>query len=672
MKKHWIGLLFLLFSMMALSACSETPTAGDRFSKYIELWNDQKFSEMYDMLTTSTKGTITKEEFTSRYKDIYDGVSASNLKVTFKQPKEEEKQGDLEEVEYPFSLQMETLAGEVSFEQDVKLKKEKVEDGENWFITWSPSMIFPQLEEGEEVRVSSSPAARGQIFDQNDKGLAVNGVANEIGIVPGKLPENKAEALANIAKLLELDVSEIEEKLNQSWVKPELFVPIKKIDATNEILLNQLIALPSVQNKNVASRVYPLGEAAAHLTGYIGSITAEQLEELKGKGYSSTASVGKAGLEQVYEDRLKGETGYKIYVDGTDKVIAEKAPVNGEDIKLTINNDLQKAIYAQLNGEPGTAVAIHPITGETLAMVSSPSYNPNEFIYGMSNEEYDALSTNPLNPLMARFNKTYSPGSSIKPLTAAIGLESGKLQPEGTKVIKGLTWRKDSSWGNYYVTRVSSKVETVNLENAMIYSDNIFFAQLALDIGAEGLSTGLKKFGFEEEIDFPFPISKSTIASDGLTNEQLLADSGYGQGQIQMSPFHIATAYTTFINNGNMIKPYLEKQSDAKTTVWKEKIVTPEHTDLLFNDLEQVVQNPNGTGYRPHIEGQKLAGKTGTAELKQSKEDLDGQENGWFVAVNSENPQLLITMMIEDVKAKGGSHYVVPKVKEVFKAFAPN
>ena len=166
MKKIWLGIL--LFSMMALSACSETPTAGDRFSKYIDLWNDQKFSEMYDMLATSTKETISKEEFTNRYKDIYDGVSATNVKVTFEKPEEEEKQGDLEEVVYPFSLKMDTLAGEVSFEQDVQLKKEEVEDGENWFITWSPSMIFPQLEEGEEVRVSSSPAARGQIFDQND------------------------------------------------------------------------------------------------------------------------------------------------------------------------------------------------------------------------------------------------------------------------------------------------------------------------------------------------------------------------------------------------------------------------------------------------------------------------------------------------------------------------
>jgi penicillin-binding protein len=665
LKKIFV-IFLLLLTIVALSACSETPSASDRFSQYIKLWNDQKFSEMYDMLTTNTKETISKDEFVSRYKDIYDGISAKNLKVTFKEPSEEEQKKEKEEVVYPFSLTMDTIAGEVSFEQDVQLKQEEGEDGENWFITWSTSMIFPQLDEGEEVKVSSKSPVRGQIFDQNDNGLAVNGVAHEIGIVPAKLPENRDEVLSKISSLLEIDIAEIEAKLNQSWVRPEDFVPIKMIDPANTELLKQLVAIPSVLKKDANSRVYPLGEAAAHLIGYIGSITAEQLEELKDKGYSSNSIIGKVGLEQVYEERLKGEIGYKIFVDGTDKMIAEKEPVNGEDIRITINSELQKSLYEQLKGEPGTAVALHPITGETLAMVSSPSYNPNEFIYGLSKEKYDSLINDPLNPLMARFNKTFSPGSSIKPLTAAIGLESGSLKPGDTKVIKGKTWQKDSSWGNYFVTRVSDDVENVNLENALIYSDNIFFAQLALDIGGEVLSNGHKMFGFEEEIDFPFPNNKSTISTNGLKNEQLLADSGYGQGQLQMSPFHLAATYTTFVNDGNMIKPYLEIQHEAKATVWKEHIVTSEHADLLLKNLEQVVQNPNGTAYDPYVEGQQLAGKTGTAELKQSKEDETGKENGWFVAVNTNDPKLLIAMMIEDVKDKGGSHHVVPKVKQVF------
>ncbi|MDQ0229464.1 penicillin-binding transpeptidase domain-containing protein [Metabacillus malikii] len=669
MKKYLFGLIIVI-SIIILSACSNKPTASERFSEYIELWNDQKYDEMYELLSSNTKESITKEDFIGRYQAIYDGISAKNVKITFKKPAEEKDQDDLKEVIYTFSLSMETVAGEVNFEEETQLVKENRDDEENWYITWEPSMIFPQLEEDQEVKVSSIPAIRGQIFDQNNKGLAINGTAYEIGIVPQDLPEDRDETLTELSKLLNLSVEEIEGELSRSWVKPDLFVPIKRIDPTNIELYEKVMALPSIQKKDVDARVYPLGEAAAHLTGYIGSITAEQLEELKDKGYHTNSLVGKAGLEQVYEERLKGKDGYTIYVDGSNEVIAQKDPVNGEDIKITINSDIQKALYDQINGDAGTAVALHPKTGETLAMVSSPSYNPNDFILGMSSEKYNDLANNPQRPLMARFNKTFSPGSSLKPLTAAIGLETATISAEDVKVIKGKTWKKDDSWGNYSITRVSESVENVNLQNALLYSDNIYFAMLALDIGNQKFPDGLKSFGFEEEIDFPFPISKSTISSEALTNEQLLADSGYGQGQIQMSPFHLAATYTTFINEGNMVKPFLEYTSEQKDTpIWKENIIATEHVNTILGDLEQVVHNPNGTGYEPVVKGIQLAGKTGTAELKQSKSDESGTENGWFVAVNTNDPSLLIAMMVEDVKGRGGSHHVVPKVKQVFKTF---
>jgi len=671
MRKSLIAFVFFVL-LIVLSACSEAPTAADRFSEYIKLWNDQKFSEMYDKLSSNAKEEITKEDFVSRYEGIYEGVSVNELKVEFDKPEEEKIDDKATEVSYPFSLSMETVAGQISFEQDVQIVQEETEDGEDWFISWSPTMIFPQLEGNEEVRVSSASPERGQIFDEKNKGLAVNGLAYEIGIVPGNLPENRDETIEKIAKILSMDVKEIEDKLSQSWVQPELFVPIKKIDPQQQELLTELISIPSIQKKDVPARFYPYGEAAAHLTGYIGSITAEQLEELKDEGYSSQSLVGKAGLEQVFESRLKGETGYTIYVEGTDKIIAEKPPENGEDIQVTIDGELQKQLFDQLKGEAGTAVAMDPLTGETLALVSSPSYNPNEFIYGLSSSQYAALSDHPQKPLMARFNKTFSPGSSLKPIIASIGLKAGKLDPDAEKQITGLTWKKDASWGNYSITRVSDADSNVNLKDALIYSDNIYFAQLAMDIGAQEMVNGLKQFGFEEDIDFPFPITTSSISNGNLSNEQLLADSGYGQGEILMSPFHLTAAYTTYVNNGSMIKPYLEVTEEAKTSFWKESITKKENNDILLSNLKEVVNNPNGTAYKPKVDSLQIAGKTGTAELKQSKEDKTGKENGWFVAVNTDNPKLLVTMMIEDVKDRGGSHYVVPKVKEVMKQYLSN
>ena len=158
MRKSLMAFVFLVL-LIVLSACSEAPTATDRFSEYIKLWNDQKFSEMYDKLSSSTKKAITKEDFVSRYEGIYEGVSVKELKIEFDQPEEDELDDKATEVSYPFSLSMETVAGQISFEQDVQIVQEETENGEDWFISWSPSMIFPQLEGNEEVRVSSiSPA----------------------------------------------------------------------------------------------------------------------------------------------------------------------------------------------------------------------------------------------------------------------------------------------------------------------------------------------------------------------------------------------------------------------------------------------------------------------------------------------------------------------------------
>src|SRR5690606_21600326 len=154
------------------------------------------------------------------------------------------------------------------------------------------------------------------------------------------------------------------------WVKPDSFVPIKTIPINNMELREKLGKIPGVLGKNVEARIYPLGERAAHLTGNIGPVTAEDLENNKDKHYSSTDTIGKRGLELVLEDRLRGEPGVKIVIekqDGNEVILAEKEVKDGDDVQLTIDSALQVTIYDELAGEPGTAAAIHPLTGETLA-----------------------------------------------------------------------------------------------------------------------------------------------------------------------------------------------------------------------------------------------------------------------------------------------------------------
>lgn len=250
-----------------------------------------------------------------------------------------------------------------------------------------------------------------------------------------------------------------------------------------------MFALKGVLKQDVKGRVYPMGESAAHLIGYVGQITADEMKERE--GYSSTDIIGKRGLEQVLEERLKGSNGIKIGIkkkDGSEVVLSEKPVENGENVQLTIDMNLQKSLYTELGGKPGTAAAIDPVTGNTLALVSSPSFDPNQASLGFTADEWKAMEGNKDMPLLTRFKQTYAPGSVMKPLTGAVGLTEGTLTLDETINVKGLQWQKDSSWGGYKVTRVKDPGGPVNFEKAMMYSDNIYFAQQALELGNEKFS----------------------------------------------------------------------------------------------------------------------------------------------------------------------------------------
>lgn len=665
MKKITLAFVcILLFAVGISAACNKEPQPADRLSQYIKLWNEQKFEDMYDFLTEKAKQTLTKEEFVNRYEKIYKDLEITKLSVDFQKPADEEKVKE-ETISYPFSASMESLAGPISFDHQATLKKETQDDSENWYLDWDPTYIFPQLQQGDKIGVSAIPSARGEIQDRNGRPIALNGLVYEVGIVPGELGEQKDAIINQVSSLLGVSTESINKALNATWVKPDYFVPIKKLSLEKQELVATVTAIDSVQAKQVAARVYPYKETGAHLIGYVGAITAEELEERKDKGYSSNDLIGKRGLEQVLDERLKGENGAKITInkeDGTVAVLAEKEVKNGENVQLTIDMNIQAGLQQQLSGQAGTAAAIHPQTGETLGLVSAPSFDPNLLSLGATADEWAAWENNPQKPLLNRFSANYAPGSVIKPLTASIALKEGAINDQTTISVNGLKWQKDSSWGNYFVTRVIDPNTAVDLQKAFIYSDNIYFAQAALALGKDKLSGGLKGFGFEEEIPYGYPLEPSKTGA--MDSDILVADSGYGQGEIEMNILHLATVYTPFINEGTLLTPTLFLE-DEKAKPWKENVMSAEQASKISSMLQKVVDDPQGSGHKAKIEGLTLAGKTGTAELK-AKQGERGTENGWFVAYNTENPSLLIAMMVEGVQDKGGSEFVVEKVKNVF------
>lgn len=636
----------------------------DIWQKYIACINEQKYEEMYNMLTEDSKAKISQDDFISRNKNIYDGIDMTDMQIKISSVEEENSTTS----KISYNQSMNTDAGKIEFDNTVRLTKNK-EKG--YLVNWSSSLIFPTLGNNDKVRIKTISAERGSIIDKNSQVLAGQGSVSSVGIVPGKLSDNKEADIEKIANLLGTTANSISKSLSASWVKDNTFVPLKKIamDATD--LKNQLLQIPGVKITTAKGRTYPLGEAAAQLVGYVQTITAEELEANRGKGYTATSMIGKAGLEKQYEERLKGKDGVEIYIEGEDGTrktdIARIDVQNGETIKLTIDSKIQTKLYNELKENEGFFVVMQPKTGELLALVSTPSYNPNSFALGIGTDEWNSIKNNQGNPMLVRYLQSYCPGSTFKPVTGAIGLTTGSLSAEDTFQYNGLSWKKDG-WGEYDITTLTAYSGPKNLKNALIHSDNIYFAQAALQIGKKNFTEGLNKIKFNENIDIGLTTSKSQYANSGdISNEKVLADSGYGQGEILVNPIHIASIYSAFANDGNMVKPYLEAKNINTVEYLVENAFSKEAANTIKDDLIQVVENPEGTANDMKVSGRTIAGKTGTAELKASK-DAQADVLGWFdcFTTDENNNQLLVVSMVENGRNLGGSHYLIKKIKTLF------
>ncbi len=662
---------------------------------YMNHISEQNYKEMYRMLDVDASGQISEEDFIKRNSAIYEGIEVHNITTTIISYDAETPSGypsmpfgDKEErnvVHYQTAF--DTAAGNISFENEAFFLKG--EDG--YKLAWSDSLIYPGLSSTDRVRVSTIQAKRGEILDRNDRILAGPGVASSVGIVPGKL-ENKDSVIEQIAELLGIESEEIEKKLSAKWVKEDSFVPVKTLRKVEEIELmslepdeealkeyerqQRLLEIPGVMISDTEVRSYPLKDAAAHLVGYVQNVTAEDLEKHAGDGYTANSVIGRSGAEGLFEKELRGQNGCRIYIvdsDGNEKEeLACRIVENGKDIKLTIDSELQNVLYEQFRSDKSCSIAMNPYTGEVLALVSTPSYDNNDFIMGLSSEKWAALNEDENKPMYNRFRQVWCPGSTFKPITAAIGLESGAINPNEDYGNVGLSWQKDASWGSYHVTTLHA-YDPVVLENALIYSDNIYFAKAALKIGAEEMKNSLLKLGFQEEMPFEVVMSKSQYSNtENIETEIQLADSGYGQGQILVNPLHMACLYTAFCNKGNVIKPYFVYLPDADPEYWIPNAFSENTTNLVLEGMKKVINDSHGTGYAAHREDILLAGKTGTAEIKVSKEDTSGTELGWFAIFTAEKTEenpILIVSMVEDVKGRGGSGYVVGKDKQVIECF---
>ncbi len=645
------------------------------YDTYVQDVTQERYEAIYDLIHEDVAATVDKETVTNRYTNIFGGINAEN--VTFTLIGAEESENDTGWY-YKYKMTMDTSAGTLDNTYSMQICK----DSDNQYkIMWSSNLIFPQLDDTDTVRVNTLSAKRGSIYDVNGSVLARDGEGASVGFVPGKMSETTKDAdIESLAKLLEVSVDYINEQLSASWVTDDVFVPVRSIAVDDQELIDQVIQIPGVMVNTTSAREYPYGQTLAHLTGYVQAISAEELETMEKDGYDSNSIVGKTGLEKLYESSLRGTDGSEILILNSDGSLKEtlgyQAALDGKDVHLTLDANLCQILFSQLGDDKGLAVAMNMKTGAILSLVSTPSYNPNEFVAGITASSWEALNNDERLPMYNRYTSTWVPGSVFKPVTAAIGLDKGTIDPGAVSQSNGLSWQKDSSWGSLFVTTLETYGD-VTLQKALAYSDNIYFAQAALNLGRDSFIQGLTNLGFGENMPFTMELGTSTYGTlADSSDEILLANSGYGQGEMLVNPVHLASIYSAFMNDGNMLKPYLVSNSEelggeaaAPGSFWKTGVFGAQTAQTINDDLRTVISE--GTGTQALEAGVTLAGKTGTAEIKDSQQDTTGTELGWFAAyeIDNTNDPILILIMVEDVKERGGSHYVVPKVSEAFRIY---
>ncbi|MCI9077855.1 MAG: penicillin-binding transpeptidase domain-containing protein [Lachnospiraceae bacterium] len=645
--------------------------------EYMEYIPLQEYNKMYNMIDVRASGDTSKEYFIKRNSAIYQGIGMQNMKT-------EIIAYDEEHMSVKYRATFDTDAGEASFINNAVFTRK----ADGYKLIWHDSLIFPGLCPSDKTKVSVIKAKRGKILDRNGYIIAGNGIVSVAGVVPGKI-KNKKKTFNSIAELLGIRKAEIKKKLLAGWVKEDSFVPLKTIpkiketdllsgNTDNKILKEKerqerLLEIPGVMISGKEAREYPYGKAVAHLAGYVQNVTAEDLEQHEGEGYSASSVIGRSGAEALFECKLRGTDGCRIYItdaDGREKEeIAYKPVQHGQDIKLSVDINLQMALYNQFKEDKSCSVAINPYTGEVLALVSTPSYDNNSFIIGMSGQEWKALNNDKDQPMYNRFRQAWCPGSSFKPVIAAAGLETGTTVWSEDYGNEGLSWQKDSSWGSYYITTLHATDPAV-LDNALVNSDNIYFAKAALRTGRKQLEDFLLKLGFNKELPFEIKMAKSQFSNTNkIETEIQLADTGYGQGEVLINPLHLACIYSAFLNKGNVVMPYLLYKKRAEAKYWISGAFGAQVAEKVLNGMFKVVNDPSGTGYAAHMDNILLAGKTGTAEIKLSKEDSHGTELGWFAVFTTENTKkaVMVVSMAEDVKGRGGSGYVVHKDSQVLR-----
>ena len=496
--------------------------------------------------------------------------------------------------------------------------------------------IYATRSEANRIKPRPVVPGRGMIYDRNGRLLAENVPAFRLDITPDKVKDMDA-TLAGLAKILALSPEDIE-TFNKSRKARRKFLPVTlKLRVTDEEMARFAVdrwRYPGVELEPYLTRRYPYGDLFAHIIGYVGRVDDKDLEVL-GEGNAALTHIGKSGLERYYESQLRGKVGYEqveTNVQGRAiRTIGRVAAQSGSDLRLSIDADLQRAMVAAFGEFEGAAVAMDPRTGEVLAMVSLPSYDPNLFVNGISHADFQALNSNPSRP---QFNRLVlggvAPGSTIKPLIGLAGLDSGTRKPEDKILSTGMFYLPGTSRGWGDANRGGHG--WTDLRKSITQSVNTYYYKLALDMGIERFDQymGYYGFGAPTGIDLtgeiggilPSPQHKYKTRKERWYPGDTVNVS-IGQGDWKVTPLQLVHGVSG-IGNGQLRTPHLVMQQragfDADWTAvpaGDTKPVSPSPGNLqAVREGMMGTMRPGGSGARAAAGAPyTIAGKTGTAQV---------------------------------------------------------
>lgn len=533
---------------------------------------------------------------------------------------------------------------------------------------------------------------RGIIFDRNGVTIASNQQNFQALIVAEQAP-NVQETLDAFKKIMPLSEAE-EERIKKDLKRNRSFVPIKIRDnlSWEEVSRIQLNApdLPGIVIDEGLTRYYPFGAGMAHILGYVSSVSDKDVKDdplLEVPGFK----IGKSGIEKYLEKALRGESGnLKLEVNAYGRIMKEIERVDGipgKDVQLTIDSRLQQKAFELFGEESGAAVLLDVHTGEILAFVSAPSFDPNMMTQGLSTEDWNALLHNERNPLTDKaISGQYSPGSTFKMIVALAALEAGVIKPETRTYCAGKMflgnhafhcWKKE---GHGHL----------NVVEALQHSCDIFFYETAQKLGIEKIADMARRFGLGSKINIGLENEKAGLIPDKewklrrfgepwQQGESLI--SGIGQGYILTTPLQLATMTARLVNGGYEIKPTFLKVSDGEKSKIRKIDVLPTNLELIKEGMYAVVNKPGGTAWRSQFDyhGQRMGGKTGTTQVRRitMKERREGikkeSELPWRLRNHAlfvgyaphDNPKYAVAVLVEH--GGGGSSVAAPLAGKILR-----